>query len=66
MPIDPTTIFRCPKCAAEVVFDSDSALCRNETCRLAYPIFRGIPEMLLGHSQELSEADWTRRIAAAK
>jgi uncharacterized protein YbaR (Trm112 family) len=66
MPTDPAAIFRCPKCSTEVVFDSESALCRNEDCRLAYPISRGIPEMLLDHSQELSPEDWIRRIAAAE
>ena len=63
---DPVTIFRCPKCSTSVVFDSEVALCRNEDCRLAYPISRGIPEMLLDHSHELSPEDWTRRIAAAE
>lgn len=64
MPTSPAAIFRCPKCGTEVVFDSESALCRNEACRLAYPISRGIPEMLLDHSRELPHEDWLRRIAA--
>ena len=63
---DPAAIFRCPKCGTSVVFDMEVALCRNEDCRLAYPISRGIPEMLLDHSQKLSEEDWTRGIATAK
>lgn len=66
MPNDPAAIFRCPECHAEVVFDTESALCRNESCRRAYPITRGIPEMLLDHSQELSRDVWNRRIDSAK
>lgn len=66
MPTHPAAIFRCPKCGSEVVFDSEAALCRNRECRLAYPILRGIPEMLLDHAQALTPDDWTRRIAAAK
>ena len=66
MPTDPAAIFRCPKCTTEVVFDSEAALCRNESCRLAYPISRDIPEMLLDHALELSVEDWTRRINATR
>lgn len=66
MPTDPAAIFRCPKCTTEVVFDSEAALCRNESCRLAYPISRDIPEMLLDHALVLSADDWTRRINATR
>ena len=66
MPTDPAAIFRCPKCTTEVVFDSQVALCGNESCRLAYPISRNLPEMLLDHARELSTEEWTRRIDATR
>ena len=66
MPTEPASIFRCPKCTTEVVFDSQAALCCNDSCRLVYPISRNIPEMLLDHAQELSVEDWNRRIDAAR
>ncbi|MFP6763229.1 MAG: hypothetical protein VB858_06415 [Planctomycetaceae bacterium] len=63
MTIELTALIRCPQCCTPVILTPDLAICRNDECRLAFPVTRGIAEMLIDNARGLPADEWARRTA---
>lgn len=66
--IDPELleILVCPLTRASLVLDGDTLVSTDPKTRRRYKIIEDIPNMMIDESEELTEEDWKRIMAAHK